>query len=89
MSNITVARLHKLLGKMIEDGHGRKPVCIAKQTFTHPCEDDGITILNVRGVKDPMWIARSDDDGGTKWNKDGTESGTVCIVLVGDAGGGV
>ncbi len=84
MSGITVARLHKLLGAMILEGHGRKPVCINKSTFTHPCEDEGTVILNISDVTGPEWIAQADDDGGTKWNKDGTESGKQCVLLLGD-----
>lgn len=84
MSAITVSRLHKMLGAMIAAGHGRKPVCISKETFTHPCEEDGTTILNVIEVTGPEWIPQADDDGGAKWNKDGTQSGKVCVVLVGD-----
>ena len=42
---MTIGRLHKLLGKMVEQGHARKPVCADKGTFFHPLESDGITIL--------------------------------------------
>jgi hypothetical protein len=65
-----------LLGKMIANGEGRRPVCISKTTFTHPCEGDGATILNVQDAFLQM--------GGTKVNKNGSESMRGCLVLVGD-----
>lgn len=67
---------------MIENGAGRRPVCVSKTTFTHPCEGDGATILNVQDAFLQM-IPQSDDDGGTKINKDGSESMRGCLVLVG------
>lgn len=81
---ITVNKLHKMLGKMIEQGHGRKPVCVNKQSFSHPLEGDGTVILELAGA-DVQWIPTSDDDGGTRYNKSGTESGRVCCVLNGGA----
>ena len=43
--SMTVARLHKELGKMIAAGHGRKPVAVNVRTFSHPLEDDGAVIV--------------------------------------------
>ena len=80
---MTVNQLHKLLGELIDKGHGRKPVCIAKHTFTHPCESDGAYILPVDAVTGPEWIYNADDDGGVKLNRDGTESATRTVVLRG------
>jgi hypothetical protein len=82
---ITVARLHKLLGELIDAGHGRKPVLVDKQSFTNPCENDGAILLPVSVVNGPKWIPMLDDDGGTKWNRDGTESGKIVVVLGGEA----
>ena len=81
----TVDRLISTLVKLRDQGHGRKPVCVSKTTFIHNCENDGVTILEVAGVG-LMLITNSDDDGGTKWNKDGTESRRFCVVLAGDGG---
>lgn len=80
---MNVVTLHKRLGALIAAGHGRKPVLINKTSFQHPLESDGVVILPVAKVLGPKWISNSDDDGGTKWNKDGTESGRTVIVLDG------
>lgn len=40
---MTVNKPHKILGEMIAAGHGRRPVNVAKHTFTHNCESDGAT----------------------------------------------
>lgn len=82
---MTVAALHKRLGELIVAGHGRKPVCVNKQTFYDPCEQDGAVILAVHGVEGPRWICTTDDDGGSKINKDGTEAGKCLVILYGSA----
>lgn len=79
----TVAALHKRLGELVAAGHARKPVCVNKASFTHPLEGDGAVILDVHHIKDPEWISMSDDDGGTKWNADGTESGRYVVIIDG------
>ena len=81
---MNVNQLHKALGALVEKGHGRKPVCINKTSFNHPLESDGAVILNVQAVTGPRFITMTDDDGGTKFNKDGTESGSYTVVLEGD-----
>jgi hypothetical protein len=81
--SMTVARLHKLLGALVAKGHGRKPVLVNKPTFYDAREDDGCILLEVRGIEGPLWIATADDDGGTKWNADGSEAGMRCVVLFG------
>lgn len=83
--SMTVARLHKALGKMIAAGHGRKPVAVNIRTFSHPLEDDGAVIIDVEAIAAPEFIYNIDDDGGTKMNKDGTESGRLVVVLRGEA----
>jgi hypothetical protein len=76
----TVLQLFKLLAKEIDRGHGRKKVLVAKHTFVHPLESDGATILEVEGIGIAR-IGNLDDDGGTKYRKDGTEStSTVCVL---------
>ena len=81
----TVAGLHKALGKLIANGHGRRIVAVNKESFSHSCEDDGVTILELSGMGIQR-IHHSDDDGGTKINKDGTESMSAMLVLVGGLG---
>ena len=80
---MTVAALHKQLGALIEAGHGRKPVAVNKRTFYDPLEQDGAVILHVHGVEGPRWIGTVDEDGGQKWNKDGTEAGKRLVILYG------
>lgn len=79
----TVARLHKELGKLIKQGHGRKPVRINKSTFRNNLESDGVVIMDIEIIEGPIWIPMSDDDGGTKWNRDGSESGMRVVILNG------
>ena len=82
---MNVSTLHKALGKLVEAGHGRKPVAINKETFSHPLEQDGAVIINVTAIDGPQWIPRIDDDGGYATNKDGSESGHYVVVLLGDS----
>ncbi len=80
---MTVSRLHKQLTDLIAAGHGRKPVCINKRTFNHRMEEDGAVILPVESVSGPEFIGTTDDDGGMKFNRDGTEAGRYTVVLSG------
>ena len=81
---MNVNQLHRALGKLIEGGHGRKPVAINFRTFyTH--DPDDANILPVTEVSPVTFVCKSDDDGGTKWNKDGSESGTFTVILGGGA----
>ncbi|PRD68743.1 hypothetical protein C6P61_09585 [Malikia spinosa] len=84
--SITVQRLHKLLGQLAEQGHGRKPVCVDKESFSSPLENDGVSVFDLEIVDGPRWIEMADDDGGTKWNKDGSASGRTVVILKGGAG---
>lgn len=81
---MTVNQLRKLLDTLIANGHGRKPVCIDKRTFTNPLEDDGATIMPVERVNGPEFIRKMDEDGGTKLNADGTEAGSRNVILRGN-----
>lgn len=81
----TINKLHAELGRLIKQGHGRRIVHVDKDTFRHNLEPDGCTVLAVAGLG-IVWVPTMDDDGGTKWNKDGTESGRTMLVLAGDAG---
>lgn len=82
---MTLNQLHKRLEKLIADGHGRKPVCVAKETFRDNREDDGCSILQVHGLGLEL-IHMADDDGGTAVNKDGSERMRWNVILVGSAG---
>lgn len=82
---MTALKMHHLLGKLIDAGHGRKPVCIDKGSFSHALEQDGCLILGVEKVDGPLLICASDEDGGSKLNADGTESGRMTVVLKGGA----
>lgn len=86
MPTITVARLHKLLGEMVSDGMGRRPVCVDKSSFCHPLEKDGAVILDVTECRLEA-ITMVDDDGYPRINKDGTENTRTVIVLGGDMSG--
>lgn len=81
----TVNQLKKRLDELVANGQGRLPVVVSKSTFTHNCESDGVTILDVTG-SGTVRVTNSNDDGGTKCNKDGSESSRLCYMLVGDAG---
>jgi hypothetical protein len=81
--SMTVAALHKRLSALIAAGHGRKPVLVNKASFTHPLEMEGAVMLDIAAIYGPTWIPMADDDGGTKWNKDGTESGKTVVLLSG------
>lgn len=79
---LTVQQLHKQLGQLVEAGHGRKPVCVDKASFHHPCEGDGVTILHVHSVELEPVLAWQ-DDGTTDAN--GNEHYRQTAVLRGDA----
>lgn len=79
---MTVAKLHKLLGEMVEQGQGRRPVCVNKASFYHPLESDGVAILDVTEAKADT-ITMADDDGWTATNADGSEKTRKVFVLAG------
>ncbi len=83
---MTINQLHKLTAKLIAAGAGRRGVCVSKDTFTHPLESDGATIVDVEhaGLKSfPML----DDDGGMAVDSRGREKNSVALVLEGSARG--
>jgi len=79
---MTVVKMHKLLGEMIEKGHGRKHVCMNKATFHHPLEGDGAVILDVDNIE-VQSFPMIDDDGFTKVKTDGSESCHTAAVITG------
>lgn len=80
---ITVNQLHKMLGKLIDKGEGRRQVCIDKTTFTHNCESDGCVILPVDGCRIEA-VLKMNPDGGSMW--DGMERYRRMAVLFGEDG---
>ena len=82
MATMTVARLHKMLGELVADGQGRRPVCVNKASFYHPLEGDGVEILDVTEAKADT-ITMADDDGWTATNKDGSEKTRKVFVIGG------
>lgn len=81
---MTVNQLSRLLFNLVETGHGRKPVCIDKASFTDPRENDGPMILPVCEIE-LKFVNDADDDGGIAINKDGTERGRTTCVLGGSS----
>jgi len=79
---MTIGKLSKLLIKMIEQGHARKRVCVQKDTFSHPLEDDVCVILNVEKAE-MVCFPMLDDDGGTKILADGRERYNTALVIRG------
>ena len=82
MATMTVARLHKMLGELVADGQGRRPVCVNKASFYHPLEGDGVAILDVTEAKADT-ITMADDDGWTATNTDGSEKTRKVFVIGG------
>lgn len=82
---ITVKRLYRMLGALIDDGHGNRKVCVDKPSFQHNLEADGCVILEVSGAQIHTYPL-IDGDGSTVENKDGTERELTSVVLIGDGG---
>jgi hypothetical protein len=80
---VTVNQLHKMLGKFIEKGEGRRPVCVNKDTFGHNCEADGVVILSVEDcqLRSVLWWNNDTDDC---LNKDGSERYRKVALMLGD-----
>lgn len=81
---MTINQLHKITAKLIAAGAGRRGVCVSKDTFTHPLESDGATILDVSHA-DLRSFPMMDDDGGTAVDSRGREKNIVAFVLEGSA----
>ncbi len=77
-----VRKLHRILTRLIFEGHGHKPICPDKSTFTHNLEPDGCTVLDIEDVKF-SWVPMIDDDGGFAVTESGTEKGRITVVLLG------
>lgn len=79
---MTLNRLHKLLSTLIEEGYGRREVCISKETFTHNLEGDGCTVLPICRV-DTQIIEMMDGDGFADLKANGTVKDRLLVVLGG------
>jgi len=84
---MTINQLHKITGKLIEQGSGRRAVCVDKSSFTHPLESDGAMILSVESAAAQV-VEMSDDDGGTKTLANGRVATSAMLVLSGNEGCG-
>lgn len=82
---MTVAKLHKLLGEMIDQGFGRRRVLVNKSTFVSNLEMDGVVMLDVSGVI-PHTGTYADGDGFTAVRKDGRECVMSCVLIFGTSG---
>jgi hypothetical protein len=82
---MTVNQLGKQINKQIAAGNGRLQVCIDKPSFRHNCEDDGVVILPLDGIR-AQSVLLYDDDGGTKTNSRGEECYRRTAVLYGYGG---
>lgn len=82
---MTVNQLHKLLTKLIAQGHGRRGVYVDKGSYRHNLEEDGCVILPVNVGRMHTYRILN-DDGGTHINADGTERQRTSLVLIGDSG---
>lgn len=80
---MSVGRLHRILSELIKRGHRRTKVTIYKKTFTHNLGE--VDIHEVCGVNVQL-VDQCDDDGGTKINRDGSESCRMNALLFGVSG---
>lgn len=71
---LTIGRLHKLLGKLIDEGHGRRRVSVSKATFHSNLEQDGCTIIDAYDCRLTL-VNIADDDGAS-------DEGRGCRVRV-------
>ena len=77
-----VRKLIRLLSEFIAKGHGHKDVFICKESFSHPLESDGATILLVKQVAVLTFPILSDE--GSFVHDDDQEHFTTGIVLYGE-----
>lgn len=82
---MTVSKLHKLLGKLIDKGMGRREVLVSKDTFTDNREADGCTLLPIEGLVTHAHTIM-DGDSFTITNRDGSERIQVSVLLYGASG---
>ncbi|QKD45332.1 hypothetical protein HF896_17675 [Alicycliphilus denitrificans] len=64
--------------------HARKQWEPSKRFCNHVLEGDGAVIMDMEHIDGLKWIPLNDDDGGTKWNRDGSEAGYRMVALSGE-----
>lgn len=79
---MTINNLYKILGKLIEQGEGRRQVHVDKSSFYHALESDGVVVLPVKSVL-VRAVPLLDDDGGVKELANGMEAHRVCMIMHG------
>lgn len=79
---MTLNKFIKVLIEIRDNGNGHKPVFVDKKSFSHALESDGAYIIGLEDAN-VRWVNFLDDDGGIKFNKDGSESGRNIVVLSG------
>jgi hypothetical protein len=77
---MTLNQLHKITGKLIAEGYGRRPVCVDKSKVTHPLENDGCCIIHVTEVR-VLCHEMLDEDGSTAYRNDGTGIFRTSVVI--------
>ena len=81
---MTLNRLHKLLGELIAQGHGRREVYVDKSSFRDNRESDGVCIMPVCEI-DVQTYELADDDGGWALDARGCVKTRTSLVIYGDS----
>ena len=78
-----VRKLHRLLGELIDGGHGHKEVTINKDTFKNPLESDGAVIMPIESIY-LQWYDILDGDGFSEVDSRGYEKRKLSLILDGE-----
>jgi hypothetical protein len=78
---MTIRKLHRMLGELIDSGNGKSRVYIYKGLSSHPLELYGDGTHRVNGVRLKQFV--SDKDGSTKRGNDNPEIVKTRLVLFG------
>ncbi|MEM1355958.1 MAG: hypothetical protein AAGH88_13875 [Planctomycetota bacterium] len=79
---MTVYMLHNLLGQMIKKGLARRKIVVDKRSFISLLEEDGHILMNVESCE-TQTHSMMEEDGGAKFNADGSERVRTSVVLQG------
>jgi hypothetical protein len=81
---MTLNKLIKLLEQLRDQGYGRRNVVADKDSLW-----DGNDTFNACDINSAYveWLATVDGDGFAQYRKDGTERGSVHVLLSGNKGG--
>jgi hypothetical protein len=77
---VTINQLNKLTSKLIEQGHGRRAVCVDKSKVTHPLEPDGCCVIPVTAAEIDVHEMMN-DDGGVKELANGQTAYRTALVI--------